>query len=166
MKLLCNSIITPLIKKSGGRHHLLAAIVHHEQQVGAVSHGEGESVLERVGAVVVVADTVLVDVVHGETASLAVVLAVAGALDGTMARSLDHGEDNGLRLWEKATQNDDDDDDADDEDDADNDDDPTSVSASVAFSSNSVMVFLTPSWTLMPGTWSSGRESSTGLIVM
>lgn len=46
----------------------------------------------------VVADAVLVDVVHGEGAGLAVVLAVAGALNGAMARRLDDGEDDGLRL--------------------------------------------------------------------
>lgn len=81
--------------------YLLAAIVHHEEQVGAVGHGEGEAVLERVGAVVVVADAVLVDVVHGEAAGLAEVLAVACALDGAVARSLDNGEDDGLRLQQK-----------------------------------------------------------------
>ena len=80
------------------RWYLLAALLHHEEQVGAVSHGEGEAVLERVGAVVVVADAVLVDVVHAEGAGLTVVLAVARALDGAVTRSLDDGEDNGLRL--------------------------------------------------------------------
>lgn len=48
----------------------------------------------------VVADAVLVDVVHGEAASLSVVLAIAGALNGAMPRSLDNGEDDGLRLEE------------------------------------------------------------------
>ena len=46
----------------------------------------------------VVAYAVLVDVVHGEAARLPVVLAVARALDGAVPRSLDNGEDNGLRL--------------------------------------------------------------------
>lgn len=48
----------------------------------------------------VVADAVLVDVVHGEGAGLPVVLAVAGALDGPVARRLDNGEDDVLRLVE------------------------------------------------------------------
>lgn len=48
----------------------------------------------------VVADAVLVDVVHGEAAGLSVVLAVARALDGAVARGLDDGEDDGLRLEE------------------------------------------------------------------
>lgn len=78
--------------------YLLAALLHHEEQVGAVGHGEGEAVLERVGAVVVVADAVLVDVVHGEAAGLPVVLPVAGALDGAVPGRLHHGEDDGLRL--------------------------------------------------------------------
>lgn len=42
----------------------------------------------------------------------------------------------------------------------------TSVSASVALSSNSVMVFLTPSWTLIPRLCTTGKESSTGFMVM
>lgn len=46
----------------------------------------------------VVADAVLVDVVHGEAAGLPVMLAVARALDGAVARSLDNSEDDGLRL--------------------------------------------------------------------
>ncbi|KAL4001054.1 hypothetical protein ACER0C_006353 [Sarotherodon galilaeus] len=70
------------------------------EQVGAVGHGEGEAVFERVGAVVVVADAVLVDVVHGEAAYLSVVLAADGALDGAVSRSLDDAEDDGLRLEE------------------------------------------------------------------
>lgn len=48
----------------------------------------------------VVADAVLVDVIHGEAAGLSVVLAVDGALDGAMPRSLDDGEGDGLRLEE------------------------------------------------------------------
>lgn len=48
----------------------------------------------------VVADAVLVDVVHGEAAGLSVVLAVARALDGAVPRNLDDGEDDGLRLEE------------------------------------------------------------------
>lgn len=51
----------------------------------------------------VVADAVLVDVVHGEAAGLTEVLAVARALDGAVARSLDDGEDDGLRLRQKGT---------------------------------------------------------------
>lgn len=46
----------------------------------------------------VVADAVLVDVVHGEAAGLSVMLPVASALDGAVARSLNNGEDDGLRL--------------------------------------------------------------------
>lgn len=46
----------------------------------------------------VVADAVLVDVVHGEAAGLPVVLPIAGALDGAVAWRLDHGEDHRLRL--------------------------------------------------------------------
>lgn len=42
----------------------------------------------------------------------------------------------------------------------------TSVSASIAFSSNSVMVFLTPSCTCMPRFCTRGRESCTGWRVM
>lgn len=42
----------------------------------------------------------------------------------------------------------------------------TFVSASVALSSNSVMVFLTPSWTLIPRLCTTGKESSTGFMVM
>lgn len=49
----------------------------------------------------VVADAVLVDVVHGEAAGLAVVLPVARALDGAVARSLDDGEGDGLGLDRK-----------------------------------------------------------------
>ena len=78
--------------------HLFPALLHHKQQVGAVGHSEGEAVLERVGAVVVVADAVLVDVVHAEAAGLPVVLTVARPLDGTVTRSLDDSEDDGLRL--------------------------------------------------------------------
>lgn len=48
----------------------------------------------------VVADAVLIDVVHGEAAGLTVVLAVGRTLDGAVTRSLDDGEDNGLRLDE------------------------------------------------------------------
>lgn len=48
----------------------------------------------------VVADAVLVDVVHGEAAYLSVVLAADGALDGAVSRSLDDAEDDGLRLEE------------------------------------------------------------------
>lgn len=50
----------------------------------------------------VVADAVLVDVVHGEAAGLPVVVAVARALDGAVARRLHHGEDDGLRLRAEA----------------------------------------------------------------
>lgn len=78
--------------------YLLASFLYHKEQVGAVGHGEGEAVLERVGAIVVVADAVLVDVVHGKAAGLSVVLASARALDGAMPRSLNDGEDDGLRL--------------------------------------------------------------------
>ena len=46
----------------------------------------------------VVADAVLVDVVHVEAAGLPVVLTVARALNGAMTRSLDDSEDDGLRL--------------------------------------------------------------------
>lgn len=46
----------------------------------------------------VVADAVLVDVVHGEAAGLPVMLAVACALNGAVTRRLNNGEDNGLRL--------------------------------------------------------------------
>lgn len=46
----------------------------------------------------VVADAVLVDVVHAEAAGLPVVLAVARALDGAVARGLHHREDDGLGL--------------------------------------------------------------------
>lgn len=42
----------------------------------------------------------------------------------------------------------------------------TSVSASTALSSNSVMVFLTPSWTCIPMFCTTGSESSTGRRVM
>lgn len=49
----------------------------------------------------VVADAVLVDVVHAEAAGLAEVLAVARALDVAVARRLDHGEDDGLGLRQK-----------------------------------------------------------------
>lgn len=83
---------------TGARFYLLAALFHHEQQVGAISHSEGEAVFERVGAVVVVADAVLVDVIHGETAGLPVMLAIARALYGAVTWSLDDSEDNGLRL--------------------------------------------------------------------
>lgn len=54
----------------------------------------------------VVADAVLVDVVHGEGAGLSVVLAVAAALDGPVAGRLDDGEDDELRLEEKTDVND------------------------------------------------------------
>lgn len=57
----------------------------------------------------VVADAVLVDVVHGEAAGLTEVLAVARALDGAVARSLDDGEDDGLRLQQKGTRGEDED---------------------------------------------------------
>lgn len=86
------------ISKNTHTRYLLAALLHHEEQVGPVGHGEGEAVFERVGAVMVVADAVLVDVVHGEAAGLPVVLAVAGALDGAVTRGLDHGENDGFRL--------------------------------------------------------------------
>ena len=46
----------------------------------------------------VVADAVLVDVVHAEAAGLPVVVTVARPLDGTVTRSLDDSEDDGLRL--------------------------------------------------------------------
>ncbi len=46
----------------------------------------------------VVADAVLVDIVHGEAAGLAVVLAIARALNGAVTRGLDDSEDDGLRL--------------------------------------------------------------------
>lgn len=57
----------------------------------------------------VVADAVLVDVVHGEAAGLTEVLAVARALDGAVARSLHDGEDDGLRLQQKGTRSEDED---------------------------------------------------------
>lgn len=49
----------------------------------------------------VVADAVLVDVVHGEAAGLPVVLPVARALDGAVAWSLHHGEHDGLGLGKR-----------------------------------------------------------------
>lgn len=51
----------------------------------------------------VVADVVLVDVVHSEAAGLTEVLAIARALDGAVAWSLDDSEDDGLRLQQKGT---------------------------------------------------------------
>lgn len=46
----------------------------------------------------VVADAVLVDILHGEGTGLPVVLAIASAFDGPVARRLDDGEDYVLRL--------------------------------------------------------------------
>lgn len=48
-----------------------------------------------------VANAVLINVVHGEGVSLPVVLAVAGALDGTMTRSLNDGKRDQVLLQEK-----------------------------------------------------------------
>lgn len=78
--------------------NLFAAFLHHEEKVGAIGQREGKAVFERVGAIVVVADAVLVDVLHGEAAGLSVVLPVAGAFNGAVARGLDNGEGDGVRL--------------------------------------------------------------------
>lgn len=75
------------------------ALLHHEEGVGAVGHGEGEAVPERVAAAMVaVADEVLVDVSHGEGAGLEGTLPAAAALQQPVPGWLHHPERDGLHL--------------------------------------------------------------------
>lgn len=46
----------------------------------------------------VVANAVLVNVIHGEAAGLPVMLTIACTLNGAVTRSLNNSEDDGLRL--------------------------------------------------------------------
>lgn len=78
--------------------HLLLPLFHHEELIGPVRHREGKPILEGIAAVVVVADAVLIDVVHGEGVRLAVVLAIVGAFDCTVTRNLHNGEGNRFSL--------------------------------------------------------------------
>lgn len=48
-----------------------------------------------------VADTVLINVIHGEGVGLPVVLTIAGTLDGAMTRRLDDGKRDQVLLQEK-----------------------------------------------------------------
>lgn len=78
--------------------HLFSSVLHHEEDIGSVAHSEAESVLQRVWTVVVVTDTVLVEVVHAEAAGLSKMLTIAGPFDSAVARRLDNCEDDGLCL--------------------------------------------------------------------
>lgn len=52
-----------------------------------------------------VADVVLINVIHGEGVGLPVVLTVAGALDGAVTRSLNDGKRDQVLLQMKVRQN-------------------------------------------------------------
>lgn len=78
--------------------NLFSNLFDDEKHVGPVADSERESVFKRVTAIMVVADAVLIDVVHSEGVCLTVMLTVAGTLDGTMTRSLNDSECNRVLL--------------------------------------------------------------------
>lgn len=80
------------IKRTIQQTNLLSTFFYDEEYVSAVTDSKSKSVFEGVAAIVMVADAVLINVVHGEGVGLPVVLTVAGALDGAMTRSLNDGK--------------------------------------------------------------------------
>lgn len=78
--------------------YLLPSIFHNKEGVGPIRHDEGETVLQRVAAIVAVTDPVLEDVIHGEGGGLAIVLTIVGAFNHAMPRGLHDGECNQFSL--------------------------------------------------------------------
>lgn len=79
-------------KRTIRQTNLFSTFFYDEEHVGAIADSKSKAVLERVAAIVMVADAVLINVVHSEGVGLPVVLTVAGALDGAVTRSLNDGK--------------------------------------------------------------------------
>lgn len=72
--------------------YLFPTFFDDKEHIGAVTDSKSKAVFQGVAAVMMVADAVLINVVHGEGVGLPVVLTVAGALDGAVTRSLNNGK--------------------------------------------------------------------------
>lgn len=78
--------------------YLLPTFLNNKEGIRAISNGEGEPVFEGVAAIMAVADTVLVDVFHGEGGGGLEMLPTGGLLDGAVAWELHNGECDRLGL--------------------------------------------------------------------
>lgn len=78
--------------------HLFPSFLNDKEGVGPIRHSEGKSVFEGVAAIVAVADTVLVDVFHGEGGGEEEAVPPGSSLNGAMAWGLHDGEGDRLSL--------------------------------------------------------------------
>lgn len=81
--------------------HLSPSFLSNKEGVRPISNSEGEPVFEGVAAVVAVADSVLVDVLHGEGGDELEMLPIDGSLDAAMTWGLHDGERDRLGLWRR-----------------------------------------------------------------
>lgn len=81
--------------------HLFPSFLNNKEGVRPISNSEGEPVFEGVAAIVAVADSVLVDVLHGEGGDELEMLPIGGSLDAAMTWGLHNGERDRLSLWRR-----------------------------------------------------------------
>lgn len=81
--------------------HLFPSFLNNKEGVCPISNSEGEPVFEGVAAIVAVADSVLVDILHGEGGDELEMLPIGGSLDAAMTWGLHNGERDRLSLWRR-----------------------------------------------------------------